>query len=80
MSRKKIYVDVSININGSKVYPGESFFILFSKNIVVINANNLRPIFNRSYISKTRVYIKEPPPSVIKQSSRNKIITFLHLL
>ena len=31
------YLDVFIHINGSKVYPGESFFIFHSKNVAVNN-------------------------------------------
>ena len=49
------YLDVSIYINGSKVYPGESSFILHSKNVEVNNVSDLRLIFNRSYISTKRV-------------------------
>ena len=57
----KKYLDVFIYINGNKVYPGESSFILHPKNVAVNNANDLRLIFNRSYISTKRVYIKVPP-------------------
>ena len=56
----KSYLDVFIHINGSKVYPGESSFIFHSKNVAVNNFNDLRLIFNRSYISTKRVYIKVP--------------------
>ena len=59
---EKSYLDVFIQINGSKVYPGESSFIFHSKNVAVNNVNDLRLIFNRSYISTKRVYIKVPPP------------------
>ena len=55
------YLDVFIYINGSKVYPGESSFIFHTKNVAVNNVNDLRLIFNRSYISTKRVYIKVPP-------------------
>ena len=55
------YLDVFIYINGSKVYPGKSSFIFHSKNVAVNNVNDLRLIFNRSYISTNRVYIKVPP-------------------
>ena len=61
MCQKKIYLDVFIYINGSKVYPGESSFTFHSKNVAIINAHDLRPIFNRSYISAKRVYIKVAP-------------------
>ena len=61
MGQKKIYIDVFIYINVSKVYPGESSFIFHSKNVAVNNVNGLRLIFNRSYISTKRVYIKVPP-------------------
>ena len=53
-------IDLFIYINGSKVYPGESSFKFHSKNIAVNNAYDLRLIFNRSYISSKRVYIKVP--------------------
>ena len=59
---EKNYLDVFIYINGSKVYPGKSSFIFHSKNAAVNNGNDLRLIFNRSYISTKRVYIKVPPP------------------
>ena len=58
---EKKYLDVFIYINGSKVYPGKSSFIFHSKNVAVNNVNELRLIFNRSYISTKRVYIKVPP-------------------
>ena len=61
MSQKKIYLDVFIYINGSKVYPGESSFIFRSKNVAVNNVNDFRLIFNRSYTSTKRVYIKVSP-------------------
>ena len=48
---EKKYLDVFININGSKVYPGESSFIFHSKNVAVNSVNDFRLIFNRSYIS-----------------------------
>ena len=47
-------LDVFIYNNGSKAYP---------KTVAVITANNLRPIFNRSYMSTKRVYIKVVPCS-----------------
>ena len=59
---EKLYLDVFIYINGGKVYPVESSFIFHSKNVAVINVNDLRPIFKRSYISTKSVYIKVPPP------------------
>ena len=55
------YLDVFIYINGSKVYPGKSSFIFHSKNVAVKILNDLRLIFNRSYISTKRVYIKVHP-------------------
>ena len=58
---EKNYVDVFIYINGSMVYPGETSIIFHSKNVAVNNINDLRLIFNRSYISTERVYIKVPP-------------------
>ena len=58
---EKNYLDVFIYINGSNVYPGESSFILHSKNVAVNNVNDLRLILNRSYISTKGVYIKVPP-------------------
>ena len=58
---EKIYLDVFIFINGSKVYPGKSSFIFYSKNVAVNNVNDLRLIFNRSYMSTERMYIKVPP-------------------
>ena len=58
---EKIYLDILIHINGSKVYPGESSFIFHSTNVAVNNVNDLRLIFNRSYTSTKRVYIKVPP-------------------
>ena len=57
---EKKYLDVFIYFIGSKVYSGESSFIFHSKNIAVNNVNDLRLIFNRSYISTKRVYIKVP--------------------
>ena len=58
---EKNYLAVFIYINGRKVYPGKSSFIFHSKNVAVNNVNDLRLIFNRSYISTKRVYIKVPP-------------------
>ena len=65
----KNYLDVFIYINSSKVYHGESSFIFHSKNVAVNNVNDLRLIFNRSYISTERVYIKVPPcgPTAFKE-------------
>ena len=57
---EKNNLDVFIQINGSKVYPWESSFIFPSKNVAVNNVNDLRLIFNRSYSSTKRVYIKVP--------------------
>ena len=61
MGQEKKYLDVFIYSNGSKVYPGESSFISHSKNVADNNVNDLRLIFNRSYINTKRVYIKGPP-------------------
>ena len=72
---EKNYLDVFIYINGTKVCPGEISLIYHSKNVAVNNFNDLRLIFNRSFISTKRVYIKVPP--VAYQPSRNKIISFL---
>ena len=58
---EKKYLDVFIYIYGSKVYPGKSSFIFHPKNVAVNNVNDFRLIFNRSYISTNRVYIKVPP-------------------
>ena len=58
---EKEYLDVFIYINGSKVYPGKSSFIYHSKNVAVNIVIDLRLIFNRSYISTKRVYIKVHP-------------------
>ena len=58
---EKKYLDVLIYINCSKVYPGNSSFIFQSKNVAVNNNNDLRLIFNRSYIITKRVYFKVPP-------------------
>ena len=57
----KNYLDVFIYINGSKVYPGKSSFIFHSKIVAVNTVYDSRLIFNKSYISKKRVYIKVPP-------------------
>ena len=38
-----------------------SLLSYFIKNVAAINANDLRPIFNRSYVSTKRMYIKVPP-------------------
>ena len=57
---EKKYLDVFIYINGRQVYTGESYFIFHSKNVEVNTVNDLRLIFNRSYISTKRVYIKVP--------------------
>ena len=54
-------LDVFIYINGIKVYPGKSSFIFHSRNVAVNNVNDLRLLFNRSYISTKMVYIKVPP-------------------
>ena len=59
MGQKK-NLDVFIYIYGSKVHPGKSSFIFHSKNVPVNRVNDLRLIFNRSYISTKRVYIKVP--------------------
>ena len=58
---EKKYLDIFIYIYGSKLHPGKSSFIFHSKNVPVNNVNDLRLIFNRSYISTKRVYIKVPP-------------------
>ena len=60
MGQKK-YLDVFMYLYGSMVYPGESSFTIHSKKVAVNNVNDLRLIFNRSYISTKRVYIKVPP-------------------
>ena len=39
--------------------------------LVSFNANDLRSIFNRSYISTKRVYIKVPP---VAQQSSSKVV------
>ena len=46
----KDYLGVFIYINGSKLYPGKSSFIFHSKNVAVNNVNDLRLLFNSSYI------------------------------
>ena len=61
MGQKKNYLDVLIYINGTMVYPGESSFIIHSKKVAVNNVNDLRLIFNKSYISTKRMYIKVSP-------------------
>ena len=48
---EKNYLDVFIYINGIKVYSGKSSFIFHSRYVAVNNVNDLRLIFNRSYIS-----------------------------
>ena len=58
---EKNYLDVFIYIKVSKVYPGDSSFIFRSKNVAVNIFYDLRLIFNRSYISTKRVYVKVPP-------------------
>ena len=58
---EKNYLDVFIYIKGSKVYTGKSSFIFHSENVAVNNVNDLTLIFNMSYISTKRVYIKVPP-------------------
>ena len=57
---EKKYLDVFIYIKGSKVYTGKSSFIFHSENVAVNNVNDLTLIFNMSYISTKRVYIKVP--------------------
>ena len=52
----------SYTLNGSEVYPGKSSFIFHSKNVAVNNVDDLRLIFNRSYMNTKRVYIKVPLP------------------
>ena len=58
---EKYYLDVFIYINGRKVYPVKSSFIFHSTNVAVNNVNDLRLIFNSSYISTKMVYIKVSP-------------------
>ena len=58
---EKKYLDVFIYINGNKVYPRKSSFIVHSKNVAVNNVNDLRLTFNRSYISTKRVTSRCPP-------------------
>ena len=45
MCQKNIFRCI-YNIIGSKVYPGESSFLLYSKNVAGINAYDLRLIFD----------------------------------
>ena len=71
---EKNYLDVFIYINGRKVYPGKSSFIFYSKNVAVNNVNDLRLIFNRSYISTKRVYIKVPPCGLTAFEEKNNFI------
>ena len=71
---EKNYLGVFIYINGSKVYPGKSSFIFHSKNLAVNNVNELRLIFNRSYISTKRVYIKVPPCGLPAFEEQNNFI------
>ena len=66
MGQKNIYLDVLIYINGSKVYPRKSSLKFQSKNVAVNNVNDLRLIFNRSYITTKRVYFKVSPCRGIK--------------
>ena len=61
---EKNYLDVLIYINGSKVNPWKSSFIFHSKNVAFNNVNDLRLIFNRSYMSTKRVYFKVSPCSL----------------
>ena len=57
---EKKYLDVFIYINGSKVHLVESSFIFHSKNVAVNNVNDLRLMFNRSYISTKSVHQGAP--------------------
>ena len=50
---ENIYLDVFIYMY-RKVYPTESSIIFHSKNVAVINANDLRPICNRLYANTKR--------------------------
>ena len=52
----------------------KSSFIFHSKNVAVNNVNDLRLIFNRSYISTKRVYIKVPPCGLTAFEERNNFI------
>ena len=61
MGQKRLSRCIHIYINGSKVYSGKSSFIFHSKNVAVNIINDSRLIFNRSYISTKRVYIKMSP-------------------
>ena len=61
---EKKHLNVLIYINGSKVYPGKSSFIFRSKNVAANNVNDLRLIFNRSYITTKRVYFMVSPCSL----------------
>ena len=74
MGQEKKYLDVFIQINGSKVYPGWSSVIFLSKNVAVNNNNDLRLIFNRSYISTKRVYTKVPPCDLTSFEELNNFI------
>ena len=56
-----MYLDVFVYINGNKVYSWESSFIFHSNNVAVINSNDLRPKFNRSYVNIKWMFIKVPP-------------------
>ena len=59
---EKNYLDVLNTLMVvNKVYPGKSSFIFQSKNVAVNNVNDLRLVFNRSYISTKRVYFKVSP-------------------
>ena len=71
---EKNYLDVFIYIYGRKVYPWKSSFIFHSKNVAVNIVNNLRLIFNRSYINTKRVYIKVHPCGLTALQEGNNFI------
>ena len=71
---QKNYLDVFIYIDGSKVYLWGPSFIFHSKNVEVNNVNDLRLIFNRSYISTKRVYIKVSPCGITAFEELNNFI------
>ena len=55
---------IFLKISGIKVHPGKSSFIFNLKTVAVINANYLRLIFNKSYISTKRVSSMCSPPGL----------------
>ena len=63
-------------MDGSKVYPWKSSFIYYSENVAVSNVNDLRQIFNRSYVNTKKMYIKMAPCG-LTACEGNKLILFL---